>query len=289
MAIFFGSAFKVANLFGLLPSLHPTNHWYKIIIAINVLNLASWTIHSFWFFLENTEDFDKSTFALGLSVNCAMDLAKIILLLLNNQQFLRLYLKLKRTCEHPLRDRATKDYISTRVEFCSRLFYFFIICICLAIVCTPLIVRLIAYLRNDPLKDLQWELPLPYANPLIDFESSPVFEITYITFSLGLYPVTMILASLDLFFLACCLHVYGLFKDLRGQMGLLVRNKDGVPRTRKNFHSNLSKCVDLQVEIYSLVQTIEEVFGGIFFTQYMGTIIIICIQAFLATQVGLIL
>lgn len=149
--------------------------------------------------------------------------------------------------------------------------------------------RLIAYLRNDPLKDLQWELPLPYANPLIDFESSPVFEITYITFSLGLYPVTMILASLDLFFLACCLHVYGLFKDLRGQMGLLVRNKDGVPRTRKNFHSNLSKCVDLQVEIYSLVQTIEEVFGGIFFTQYMGTIIIICIQAFLATQVGLIL
>lgn len=288
MAIFFGSALKVANLFGLLPSLHPTNQWYKIIITINILHLTSITIHSACYSLENTEDFDKSTFALGFSVNCAMDLVKIILLITNKQQLLRLYLKLKRTCA----GKANKDCIAKRVEFCSRLFLLFIIYIYLAILCTPLIVRSIAYLQRNTVREYQWEelqLPMPYANPLIDFQSSPVFEITYITSAVGLYPLLMILASVDLLFMASCLHVYGLLKDLRNQMEELVGHQSSYSRTGKKFGSNLSKCVDLQNEIYLLVQGIEDVFGGIFFTQFTGTIIIICIQAFLTTQVSSVL
>lgn len=141
----------------------------------------------------------------------------------------------------------------------------------------PLLVMAIEYFNTGKIVESRWELPIPFASPYIDFASSPGFELTFIEFAITFIPEVYFAFSPSFLFLGICLYLDGMFLELS------YRFRD--INERRAFHE-FRDCVEFQNEIYYLVENAGQVFGSSFFTQFINTILTVCLQAYLATQVG---
>lgn len=78
-----------------------------------------------------------------------------------------------------------------------------------------------------------------------------------------------------------CLHTVALFKDLKSNL-LQVDNdflSDG------DFKRQMAFLISYHNQILDLMADIEATFSRLFFTQFVGTIFILCSQSYLATMV----
>lgn len=82
-----------------------------------------------------------------------------------------------------------------------------------------------------------------------------------------------------------CIHINGLFKELEYRYKSVGHSVTQGRISKREFRNNYKHCIDFQNDIYAIVKDTEKVFGNIFFIQFIGTIIIVCSQAFLGTQV----
>lgn len=279
--VFFGSVLEISNRFGVLLALHKTNPCYKLITLFCWMSVVNVAVHTGLFYIQNIEDFDKSTSVLGAFMNMLMHLVKVHLLMFNSDEFLALYFKLRRLCNDPKRthyEAARK--IEGQIELFVRVYLGFIILVAVTITINPLIVQTMEYFQTGHVHQYRWETPFPFASPFGDIRSSPIYEITFATWTVSILPLAMFVISADLLFMACCFHIRGLLVHLKFMM-------ESYAVTPNNLEQ-LKRCVFYQTSIYEIVKDTQYVFGGIFFTQYLGTLVIVCTQAFLATRVTLL-
>lgn len=77
------------------------------------------------------------------------------------------------------------------------------------------------------------------------------------------------------------MHAVALFKDLKSNISRVDR--DTV--SEKDFKKQMSFLINYHNRILELMDQIESVFNRLFFTQFVGTIFILCSQSYLATMV----
>lgn len=87
--------------------------------------------------------------------------------------------------------------------------------------------------------------------------------------------------AIDTIFMGLCLHAVALFKDLKSNISRVDR--DTV--SEKDFKKQMSFLINYHNRILELMDQIESVFNRLFFTQFVGTIFILCSQSYLATMV----
>lgn len=281
MTIFFGTILSVANRFGALVALHPTNPYYKVLTFANLFSVVNVCFHTGYFYLQNINDFEKSTSVLGAHLNMLVHLSKIYILLVRGDTFLSVYKQLRRLCHDPMSKHfAAAQVLDKRVSLFGRIFIVFVLIVTVAITLNPLFVQFLEFYNTGQVVNFRWELPFPYANPFFDLKSSPGYEITYAFFAISIFPLGMFVISTDLLFMATCIHIRGLFHHLTVEM----KDAMACPGDKEK----LGKAVSLQNLIYRIVEDTEKVFGNIFFSQCIGTLVIVCTEVYLATKVSLI-
>lgn len=83
------------------------------------------------------------------------------------------------------------------------------------------------------------------------------------------------------------LHIHGLFSDLADRFRNTRAATDQLGEcSRRAFVAQYKNCIDFQNEIYEIVKETQHVFSDMFFVQFAFTIIAVCMQAYLATQVS---
>lgn len=276
--VFFGIGLKLANNLGLLTALHKKNPFYKCIIGIMLLDFLLVTFHTGYFYWENILDFDKSTAVIGAFMYCIQSIAKSVMFLYKNDDFLVLYFKLKNLCDNPRRLHYQKaQEIEGKIEKYMRpgIVGFYILLLIYAM--NPMLQMLIEYVQTGSVIEKRWEFPVPFANPFLNLTSSPGYEIVYAFYGISVIPLVSFLAATDILFMITCYHTYGLLGHLKLRLHAYNEN----PNRMDFFRS----CVEYQNAIYDVVSTTQNVFGGIFFLQFIGTTVILCTQVFLVTQV----
>lgn len=171
------------------------------------------------------------------------------------------------------------------LQFYSRNIIRFVVLAMLSVIFNPVIVKTIEYFQTGTIVKYRWDLPIPYASPFFDLQVSPAYEIMYITFALSFVPDVFFAYSPDFLFMGMCIHIHGLFKELECRFKEVGTSVTQGRISKRQFRDNYKHCIDFQNEIYAIVTDTQNVFGNIFFTQFIGTIIIVCSQAFLGTQV----
>lgn len=277
--VFFGTVLEVANRFGVLLALHKGNPCYKLITLFCWLSVVNSAVHTGCFYVQNIDDFDLSTSVLGAFMNMLMHLVKVHLIMYNSEELVALYFKLRRLCHDPKRSHfEAAKRIESHIELFTRIYLSFILLVATAITINPLIVQTMEYIQTGVVVVYRWETPFPFASPFGNITSSPIYEITYLSWIVGIVPLAMFVISADLLFMACCFHIRGLLIHLKFMMQNYAVDPNNLER--------LKRCVFYQNSIYEIVKDTQLVFGGIFFTQYIGTLVIVCTQAFLATKVS---
>lgn len=277
--VFFGSVFHLANYTGVFVALHKGNPYYKLLTIFSWFSVLHMCIHCCYFYIENVGDFELSTAGIGPSLNIIMQTIKSVLLLKNNAQLVALYLKLRKLCDdqkNPHYEHAQQ--LDRKINSVIRIYFTFLGFAAVAFTTNPLLVQLIEFRQTGSVTRYRWELPFNYANPLFDVRSSPAYEVTYAVFAITLMPLTIYVISSDLLFMATCMHISGLWDDVRRKIQLYSE--------RPLSGGRLREIVDYQNAIYEIVKDTQKVFSGIFFTQCMGALVIICTLIFVATQVG---
>lgn len=79
-----------------------------------------------------------------------------------------------------------------------------------------------------------------------------------------------------------CLHTVALFKDLKGS---LIKVDEEMSEETE-FKSAMNPLIDYHNQILALMEEIQSAFSGIFFTQFVGTIFILCSQSYLGSMVS---
>ena len=286
---FLGVIMNVADPLGALPSLRRNNWRYLLITVINMYGPFHIMFHNFYFiYLNYTSDFSKSTLALGIGLVVLMHTVKSVIFLWNNDRFMRIYYRVKRIYDQPTRYRpAIREHLDGRLNYYTRLIYLSLFAGCAVVICTPVLLKGLEYLQTGAIVVNRWELPLPFANPFLDLESSPTYEIYFIHVTVSFTADTYFVFAVDLLFMGFCVHIYGLFQELAMQVkstkdALEWRHKVG----RREFRRHFKKMIDFQREIYGIVKDLEELFGGIYCVLFIGTIFNVCIHSYLATQVS---
>lgn len=94
-------------------------------------------------------------------------------------------------------------------------------------------------------------------------------------------------AAADIIFLGLCLHICALLKDLgNGIIKELEIHANWTKATEQDFQNAIKSRIDYHNDICGIVKMLQSVFGGIFFSQFLGTICVLCTQAYLTTQVN---
>lgn len=115
-----------------------------------------------------------------------------------------------------------------------------------------------------------------------DVTESPYFEIAYFVSAIGIPACANCIVAIDTIFMGLCLHTVALFKDLKSNISRVDR--DTV--SNKDFKKQMSFLINYHNRILELMDQIESVFNRLFFTQFVGTIFILCSQSYLATMVS---
>lgn len=277
--VFFGTILKVANILGLLTALHKRNPYYKIITGSMLFGFFVICFHTGFYYQENVENFDKSTLVIGGIIYCLKTFVKVFYFLYRNNEFLELYFKLKKLCDNPIRShyKQAQETENTIERLARRALLAFIILLYLFI-SNPLFLMLYEYLTTGSVVKYRREFPIPFANPFIDINKSPVYEFVYGGYALAAPTLLLFGVSADLLFMATCYHIHGLFGHLKERIRLFNNS----PHKMEYFRS----CVDYQNSVYEIVNVTQRVFADIFFIQFAGTTIILCTQVYLITQVG---
>lgn len=283
--VFLGYLVNIANQSGLLPCLHRNNPCYLLRTVINLIGAFSIAFHSIWFYLENhSDDFLQATLALNMCSTVIIHVTKALMGLAKNKEFLAVFLRLKRLYDDPCQYRLEiRDRIDQRLQNYAQKIVWFISLGILVVILTPIIVKTVEYFETGDIVKYRWDLPIPYASPFYNLQSSPTYEIVYVEFAISFPPDAFFAYSMGFLFMGISLHIHGLFLELECRF----RNLD-MTQGRRQFREDCNKCIDFQNEIYEIVKDTQDVFANIFFVQFMGTIIIVCSQAYLATQVGVI-
>lgn len=281
---------NLANQLGLLICLHKNNKWYFLRGLFNWLLLFAIFIHAGWYCLQHyssSTHLEESTYALVSTCNVSMHLMKTLVMMLKNDRFLVLYLKLKRYYDDPRKYRSKiRKEIDGQAAFYNGLYVKFVVGACITVIITPMIVQSMEYYRTGSIIDSRWDLPVNYENPFFSLEESPAYEIYYVIFGLTFIPRVLFAFSIDLLYMATCLHIYGLFRELQQRIRMMCWTANGRRASRREFCANFRNCVDFQNEIYEIVKETQEVFSIIFFLQFVGTMIVICFQLFLGVRVS---
>lgn len=280
--VFYGSLFKLANRTGVLIALHKENRWYKLLTIASYFSIWNMLVHTATFYAENIEDFDLSTSVLGGLINIVTHSIKIPLILVKNDDLIRLYHKVSKLCTDPklTNFEAAKD-LERKIELFTKIYFCFLGLVIVVVSSNPLIVQSIEFFRTGRVDVYRWELPFPYANPLFSLKSSPAYEITYAIYASSVIPMVGCALSPDLLFMATCTHIRGLCDHLKTKIQKFIEDpSDSVA---------LKEFVDYQNSIYEIIKDTQRVFGGVIFIQCMGTLIIVCTEIYVATQVGEIL
>lgn len=285
--VFLGTILNISNQTGMLPTLHKNNPLYLLRAVVNLIGAFSIIFHCGWFYYMNNKcDFVQATFGLGMCMCVLMHVTKVLLWLTRNNQFLAVYLRLKQFYDDPtLYGRQFRDPLDHQLNFYTKNIIRFVVVAGSSVTLTPVVVKLLEYYRTGAVVQYRWDLPMPYASPFADFKSSPTYEFTYVTFALSFGPDVFFAYSVDFVFMGMCVHIYGLFKELEHRFQNVGVSVNGRRISKRQFRENYKNCIDFQNEIYEIVKATEDVFVNIFGVQFIGTIIIICTQAFLATQV----
>lgn len=277
--VFLGTLFEIANLSGILLSFNKLSPYYKMRTLISWSSVFNMVFHTGYFYYRNLDDFDQSTLVIGPLTNILMQLIKVNIILIQNDNLVNLYEKLERICANPNNSNyKNTTKIEKYLELFVRIYLGFVAFVCVAISTNPLLVQLIEYLNTGNVVKYRFELPFPYASPFVDLNSSPAYELTFILFILGIFPLAMFVISPDLLFLGTCAHVTGLMEHLKILMVKVIDDPKDEARLRK--------VVEIQNMIYDIVKETQSVFGNIFFTQCLGTLFIVCTQIYVATKVS---
>lgn len=278
--VFYGTLLKVANHSGLLVSLHKRDPFYKILTLLSAMCIFNIVFHTGSFYYRNIEDFDLSTSVLGSLLNFTMHSVKTFVVLVKNDYLLCLYYKMRKMCYDPEKDNfALAQKVERRIEFVTRTYLSLIVIAIVVVLTNPSLLQLIEYVNTGSVSRYRYELPFSFANPFLDLESSPAYEITYLICVISIVPLFIFVVSPDLLFMATCTHIGGLCDHLKAKVKSLIKNPGDL--------NVLRDCVDYQNSIYELIRDTERVFGLVFFVQCMGSLIVICSQIFVATQVNL--
>lgn len=118
-----------------------------------------------------------------------------------------------------------------------------------------------------------------------DATKTPYYEIMYFYSAFGIPACANCIISIDMIFMGLCLHTVALFKDLKANISRVEREA----QTDEEFKMQMSFLIDYHNRIFELMTQIEMVFSRIFFSEFFGTVFILCSQSYLAAMVSLIL
>lgn len=118
---------------------------------------------------------------------------------------------------------------------------------------------------------------------IFDVTKSPYFEIEYLAMAIGIPACANCIVAIDTIFMGLCLHGVALFKDLKENIAKL---DDNPVANSSVFVHEMGLLMNYHDQILDLMKEIEATFSRLFFTQFIGTIFILCSQSYLATMVN---
>lgn len=179
--VFLESLLNISNQTGLLPSLHKKNRLYILRTVINFTGALSIIFHCGWFyFIHNKTDFLQATFALGMCMIVLVHVTKLCVLLSKNDEFVAVYLRVKRFYDDPtLYRNEIRDTMDKNLQFYSRNILRFVVMAMICVILNPVIVKSIEYVQTGAIVKSRWDLPIPFASPFYDLQVSPAYEIVY--------------------------------------------------------------------------------------------------------------
>lgn len=113
-------------------------------------------------------------------------------------------------------------------------------------------------------------------------KESPYFEFVYVVYAIGIPACANCIVGIDTIFMGLCLHTVALFKDLKAS----IQQVDKESSLDEKFRRKMLSLINYHNQILELMAEIESTFNRLFFTQFLGTIFILCSQSYLATMVG---
>lgn len=276
---------QLGNQLGMLPAVHNYHPAYLIRTVVSISGVWTIGLQAAMFLYENRRDFMQSISALAISLNVLMHAIKVIIGLAKNRKFLRVYTRLKSYYENPRQYQSEiRDRVDRSLRFYSVNIFRFVVFSCLGVIFTPLLVKGIEYYQTGAMTGSRWDLPIPFASPFFDFQSSPAYEVCYTMFAVAFTPLVLYVFSLAFLFMGIAVHINGLFMDLEYRFEHIGLSSKGRRVGRRKFRENYKNCIDFQNDIFEIVKDTEDVFANIFFVQFTGTIVIVCIQSYAATQ-----
>lgn len=287
--VFLESGLKVASITGMLPGMHKGKPYYRLITIVNLVSFFSMIVHCGYFYLANNEkDFAQATNALSVFILISMQTLKIILCLAKNDKLVDLYHRLKAIHESPLEYRSSiRDQVDAKIEFYMGKLIWFAFGASISIIVTPLLSMIIEQFTTGSVVNSRWDLPLPYASPFYNTQSFPSYEILYGTVILSITQCAFMAYSALFLFTGISFHIHGLFTELKCRLEMIKIN--GVEANNGNrFTDHYKNCIDFQNKVLGIVKDTEEIFGPVFFSQYMNTIITVCLHSYLATHVRIL-
>lgn len=113
--------------------------------------------------------------------------------------------------------------------------------------------------------------------------TSPYYEVIYLVSAIGIPACAHCIAAIDTIFMGLCIHSMALFRDLKRNLIKVDKEAKG----EMQFKKNMNALIDYHNEILDLMKEIQSAFSRIFFTQFVGTILILCSQSYLAVMVSM--
>lgn len=293
------SPLKLARIAGLLISFYPNQKTYKLISFYMICCAIVFVSPQAAFFLDNLGNLQEATEVLSVFFPTIMTITQYLLFLLRNQSFKQLLEALSSLELVPnVHTKKAENLINIVLKWFMILFTGSTF---MAQV-VPLAAKVSEFYKTGEISQSKWAFPYKVSWVILrlftlfisrfifrvffDLESSPVYEVCYITICLSILSLAIVLVTLQVIYMGTCLHICALFKDLKDKITeCSLKALINETLTDKEHTLRIKLLVNYHNDILRLVKLMEKVFGEIYFSQIFSTILVLCVQAYLTTEV----
>lgn len=273
----------LANTCGLLIFVPHRSKWYFLLTLANFLNLGNFVFSIGFYMLYNIHNLDSFTNSFGAFSSMVVSLLKTSMFLQSNRLLGCTVHKLRALVKEAAGNDQFVFQVANRLTntYTKKLFvivYFSVIGVSLS----PLLAMVLEYVESGRVIITRWELPFKEEYFFFDVSQSPYFEIVYFISAIGMPLCSNCSLAIDTIFMGLCLYVVALLRDLKANLDLV----DDGPYAEEDFKQNMSQIILYHNKILQLIADIKQIFGRMFFTQFVGTIFILCAQSTLVAMVS---